>query len=227
MHIADGLIEDPVVLFGSLALGVGSVAIAAGRSGRTEMGEHTALVGVLGAFVFAAQMAKFPLLIGITPVSAHLLGTGLLVALLGPSIAVVTMASVLLIQAFLFQDGGLVAWGANVLALGVGGALPAAALLRALPSRLRDGALAGFLAGTSAVLGSTVVVLGLLIAGTPLDPTVVVVGLGSVQLLAALAEGGITAIVLVAVHAALGPQRIRGGASAHSDDLGSDAGGLP
>jgi cobalt/nickel transport system permease protein len=74
------------------------------------------MMGVLGAFVFAAQMINFP--IPGTGSSGHLGGGLLLAILLGPSAAFMVMASVLAVQAFFFADGGLLALGCNIFNLG-------------------------------------------------------------------------------------------------------------
>ncbi|UCD29029.1 MAG: energy-coupling factor ABC transporter permease [Planctomycetota bacterium] len=74
------------------------------------------LMGVLGAFVFAAQMINFPILPG---TSGHLGGGVLLAILLGPHAATLVMASILIVQCLIFQDGGLLALGANIINLGI------------------------------------------------------------------------------------------------------------
>jgi len=75
------------------------------------------LMGVLGAFIFAAQMINFS--IPGTGSSGHLGGGMILAALLGSHAAFLVMASVLTIQAFFFADGGLLALGCNIFNLGV------------------------------------------------------------------------------------------------------------
>jgi cobalt/nickel transport system permease protein len=88
-----------------------------------SMGESRApLLGVLGAFVFAAQMVNFPVAPG---TSGHLLGGALLAFTAGPAAAAVVMTAVLVIQALVFQDGGILALGANVVNLAIAGVLAA------------------------------------------------------------------------------------------------------
>ena len=77
------------------------------------------LLGVLAAFIFAAQMLNFPVAGG---TSGHFLGATLAAVLLGPWLACLVMAVVLTTQAFAFADGGITALGANVLNMGVLGA---------------------------------------------------------------------------------------------------------
>src|SRR5438270_5798173 len=78
------------------------------------------LLGVMGAFVFAAQMINFPVGIGTT---GHLVGGALLAFTLGPAAATVVMSAIVAIQALVFQDGGILALGANLLNMAVLGVL--------------------------------------------------------------------------------------------------------
>ena len=115
MHMADALIS-PAVGATMLAVSAGAAAYSV-RKIRTDMDEQRIpLMGVMGAFVFAAQMINFS--IPATGSSGHLGGGMLLAALLGPQAGFLTMAAVLLIQALFFGDGGLLAYGANVFNLG-------------------------------------------------------------------------------------------------------------
>ena len=82
-------------------------------------------MGVLGAFIFAAQMINFT--IPATGSSGHLGGGLILTILLGPYAAFLTIASVLMVQALFFADGGLLALGCNIFNLGF---FPASSLIR-------------------------------------------------------------------------------------------------
>ena len=84
-------------------------------------------MGVMGAFVFAAQMINFS--IPGTGSSGHLVGGILLSAILGPWAALLTLASVLVIQCLVFADGGFMALGANILNMAVLSCLVAYPLL--------------------------------------------------------------------------------------------------
>lgn len=117
MHMADALISTPV------ALGAGVVATAllgvAGYKVNKEKGVDSRIVplmGVLGAFIFAAQMINFT--IPGTGSSGHIVGGVLLAAFLGPWAAFLTITSVLIIQCLVFADGGLLALGCNILNMG-------------------------------------------------------------------------------------------------------------
>ncbi|MFQ3546787.1 MAG: energy-coupling factor ABC transporter permease [Termitinemataceae bacterium] len=115
MHMSDALISPQV----SAAMWVASLGTAA-YSIRVLKNQETeppaALAGVLGAFVFAAQMINFS--IPGTGSSGHLGGALLLSILLGPHLAFLCMAAILLIQALFFADGGILAYGCNVFNLG-------------------------------------------------------------------------------------------------------------
>ncbi len=126
MHIPDGFLTAPVWAPSALVAGAGVLACSRAASRSLPL-ERVPLMGVLGAFVFAAQMVNFPIAFG---TSGHLLGTVLLTSLLGPTPAALVMACVLGVQALLFQDGGITALGANVLNLAVVPAFVGAALLR-------------------------------------------------------------------------------------------------
>jgi cobalt/nickel transport system permease protein len=116
MHMADALLSPTV----GIALWVAS-GTALGFSSRQvrahEDDRLVPLMGMLGAFVFAAQMINFT--IPATGSSGHLGGGLLLAALLGPHAAFIVIASVLTVQALFFADGGLLALGANMFNLGV------------------------------------------------------------------------------------------------------------
>ncbi len=115
MHMADALIS-PAVGGAMLAVTVGTVAYSAKKVKASMDEKKIPLMGVMGAFVFAAQMINFT--IPATGSSGHLGGGMLLAILLGPYAGFLTMASILLIQALFFGDGGLLAYGCNVFNLG-------------------------------------------------------------------------------------------------------------
>ena len=115
MHMADALIS-PVVGGTMLAATVGVAAYSIKKIQNDLDEKKIPLMGVMGAFVFAAQMINFS--IPGTGSSGHLGGGMLLAILLGPYAGFLTMASILLIQALFFGDGGLLAYGCNVFNLG-------------------------------------------------------------------------------------------------------------
>lgn len=116
MHMADALIS-PAVGGAMWAATAGATAYCA-RKVKAELDDRKVpLMGVLGAFVFAAQMINFT--IPAAGSSGHLGGGMILAALLGPYAAFIVMASVLAVQGLFFADGGLLALGCNIFNLGV------------------------------------------------------------------------------------------------------------
>lgn len=115
MHMADALLS-PAVGGAFWAGTVASIGFASRRLKEKIDDRMIPLMGVLGAFIFAAQMINFT--IPGTGSSGHLGGGLLLAVLLGPEAAFLTIASVLVIQALFFADGGLLALGCNIFNLG-------------------------------------------------------------------------------------------------------------
>jgi len=115
MHMADALIS-PAVGGAMWAATAGLTLYSAKKLKENLDDSHTPLMGVLGAFIFAAQMINFT--IPATGSSGHLGGGMILAILLGPYAAFITMASVLTVQALFFADGGLLALGCNIFNLG-------------------------------------------------------------------------------------------------------------
>ena len=115
MHMADALIS-PAVGVGMWAASAGLIAYSSKKVKEEGDDRKVPLMGVLGAFIFAAQMINFS--IPATGSSGHLGGGMILTILLGPFAAFLVMASVLIVQALFFGDGGLLALGCNIFNLG-------------------------------------------------------------------------------------------------------------
>lgn len=115
MHMADALISPAV---GLTMWGASAAAIAfCCKKVRVDVDKGIVpLMGVLGAFIFSIQMVNFA--IPVTGSSGHLGGGMILAILLGPYAAFLTIASVLVVQALFFADGGLLALGCNIFNLG-------------------------------------------------------------------------------------------------------------
>ncbi|MCL4502842.1 MAG: energy-coupling factor ABC transporter permease [Deltaproteobacteria bacterium] len=115
MHMADALISPAVG--GAMWAATASLTAYSAKKLTKNLDEHKVpLMGVLGAFIFAAQMINFA--IPATGSSGHLGGGMILAILLGPYAAFLVMASVLTVQALFFADGGLLALGCNIVNLG-------------------------------------------------------------------------------------------------------------
>lgn len=201
MHIPDGFLSPEVA--GATAV-VSAAAVGYGLKKANAIDERRVpLLGVTGAFIFAAQMLNFPVAGG---TSGHFLGAALAAILLGPWLACLTMAVVLGLQAFVFADGGITALGANVLNMGVIGALVVGGLMlasrRALPkSRALLLGITGVGAWLAVMAGAAATSIELALSGTVPLHTVLPAMLG-VHAVIALGEAVITVAAVSAVLAA-------------------------
>ena len=100
MHIPDGFLTTPVWA-GLAAVSAPAVGVLARKAQSALEESRVPLMGVMGAFVFAAQMINFPVGIG---ASGHLVGGALLAITLGPAPASIVMTAILTIQALVFQE---------------------------------------------------------------------------------------------------------------------------
>jgi len=196
MHIPDGFLNTATSLAAWSASAAG-LAYALRRVDKTLGERQVPLMGVTAAFIFAAQMLNFTVIGG---TSGHLLGGALAAILLGPWAGTLVLTSVLVVQALLFQDGGLLALGANALNMALIGVLAgwaAYTLLGRLFGR-RPWAVfaAGFLAGWLSVeLAALAAATELALSGT-LAWQVVVPAMGGIHALIGVGEGLITVAVL-------------------------------
>ncbi len=148
-------------------------------------------MGVMGAFIFAAQMINFPVGPG---TSGHLVGGTLLAITLGPAPAAVVMTAILAIQALVFQDGGILALGANVFNMAIAGVLAGYA-----PYRLMKNSTGIAIGGAASVMVSGCFALGeLSVSGVPLPGKVLWVTL-TFFLVNAVLEGVITLAAVRAI----------------------------
>jgi cobalt/nickel transport system permease protein len=130
LHAPDGFFSVPVsVAFWVVTAAVLAISV---REANRSLEERTVpTLGVLAAFIFAAQMVNFQVAGG---TSGHLLGGVLAAVLLGPWAGSIVMASVIAVQALVFQDGGLVVMGANIFNMGIIGTLGGYVVYRAIAS---------------------------------------------------------------------------------------------
>jgi cobalt/nickel transport system permease protein len=113
MHMANELLSVPVAA-STLAIAAAGLGFVCRKARRAVTSDKLALMGVLGAFVFAGQMVNFQLP-AMPGTSGHMVGAVLLAIILGPHAAAVVMSSVIIIQCLIFQDGGLLALGCNII----------------------------------------------------------------------------------------------------------------
>jgi len=134
------------------------LALRAERREATPM--PAGILGSVAAFIFAAQMVNVPVASG---TSGHLVGATLAAVLLGPWRALLAIAAVLAVQALLFQDGGILAYGANLADMGLAGCFVGYAIARVVgrrvsgPRGIAAGAvLGGFAATVSGAVGVSI-----------------------------------------------------------------------
>jgi cobalt/nickel transport system permease protein len=133
LHIPDGFLS---LLIAGVAWVLTVIAVAAAvQRAQSDLDERLVpLAGVMAAFIFAGQMINFPVAGG---TSGHLIGATLAAIVLGPWLGILVMTAVIALQALLFQDGGIVAMGANILVMGVVPAFVGYGLYRIVASRGR------------------------------------------------------------------------------------------
>ena len=205
MHMADALLS-PAVGGAMWAVSGGTLAYCA-KKVRDELDDRKVpLMGVLGAFLFAAQMINFT--IPATGSSGHLGGGLLLTILLGPYAAFITVASVLVVQALFFADGGILALGCNIFNMGF---IPAFIVYPFLykkivgnePSQLRMNFAIVLSAIVGLQLGPFGVVLQTLFSGISALPfSTFVLIIQPIHLVIGLVEGFVTATIISFVYQA-------------------------
>jgi len=202
MHIPDGFLSVLIsVVFWLLSIIV--IAVALRRTSR-DLGERQIpLMGVLAAAIFAGQMLNFAVTGG---TSGHLLGAALATILLGPWPAVVVMTSVVAVQALLFQDGGLLALGANIFNMAIIG-VAVSYVVYTIVQRLFNGrswmvSVSGFLAAWASIfVASLAAALQLALSGTS-PANIGVPAMAAIHALIGVGEGLITAAALAFIYAA-------------------------
>jgi cobalt/nickel transport system permease protein len=197
MHIPDGFLSTPV--WATLdVISAPAVAWVAHRAQRDTQDHRIPLLGVMGAFVFAAQMVNFPVGPG---TSGHLVGGALLAIVLGPAAAALVMTAILALQALIFQDGGVLALGANVFNMALVGVAAGYLPYRlwVSPEKPQSRSRAIFAAGALSVMTSACLALGqLLISGLRMPGSVLWASL-ALFLVNALMEGAITVAAVRAI----------------------------
>ncbi|KZL48524.1 energy-coupling factor ABC transporter permease [Nodularia spumigena] len=193
MHIPDGFLSVPVAGATSLVSAV-ALVVACGRSQEAFGIRRAPILGLTTAFIFAAQMVNFPVAGG---TSGHLLGGTLAAIVLGsPWAGMLCIATVFIIQAVLFADGGITALGANILNAAVISVWVGWVLTQTL-QRLFGGSkgrlplAAGIAAGVSIVVASVACAIQLVLSGTA-SAGIVLPAMAGVHILIGVGEGLIT-----------------------------------
>jgi cobalt/nickel transport system permease protein len=199
MHVPDGFLDAKTAATTGV-LAVGGITLAVRQLRRQLPPQRVPLLGLAAAFVFAAQMLNFPIAGG---TSGHLVGSTLIAVLLGPGAAVLVLAAVLIVQCFVFADGGLLALGANIFNMGVVGGVAGYVIYRGV-RRLFGGTrgvvtAAAFAAWCATVLAAIMCAGELALSGT-VAWSAVFPAMVNVHILIGLGEALITALVVVTIH---------------------------
>ncbi len=196
MHIPDGFL-NVVTAAATYVVSASGVGYSIKRANQKLGERHVPLMGVMGAFIFAAQMLNFPVIGG---TSGHLIGGALAAILLGPWAGTLIMACVLIVQCLIFQDGGITALGANVFNMGLVACFVGYYLYRtvtALMGESRTSRLAGGFAGAWASVFVAAVACAIELAVSGKSPLgVALPAMAGVHALIGIGEGLITAAAL-------------------------------
>ncbi|MBK9053086.1 MAG: energy-coupling factor ABC transporter permease [Chloroflexi bacterium] len=176
LHIPDGFLSVVIsVISWVVTLAILYFAVQKAQNKFDE--RLVPLAGIMAAFIFAAQMLNFPVAGG---TSGHFIGAALATIVLGPWLGILVMAAVIILQALLFQDGGLVVMGANVLVMGVVPAFVGYGLTRSFLNRPKGQRLAviGVASWLSIMAAAFITALLLWLSGTSTLAVVVPTMLG-------------------------------------------------
>ena len=201
MHIPDGFLDGRTAA-ASAALSAAGVGLALRRVRRELPPRKIPLLGLSAAFLFAAQMVNFPVAGG---TSGHLVGGALVAALLGPSAAIVVVTTVLIVQCFLFQDGGVMALGANIFNMAIVNSVAGYAIYRLVCRALagtRGQVTAIAFAGWCATVLAAICCAGELSWSGTIPWPVAFPAMTAVHMLIGVGEGVISALVLLTVQRA-------------------------
>jgi cobalt/nickel transport system permease protein len=193
LHIPDGFLSFTVSILCWVITAI-TISMAVSRSNKSLGERQVPLMGVMAAFIFAAQMINFPVAGG---TSGHLLGGALAAITLGPWAAMLVMTAVIAVQALLFQDGGLLVMGANILNMGLITAAIGYGLYRSVASgnRTLKLTIAGIAAWLSVMAGALFTSLQLWLSGTS-QLQIVIPAMLTVHALIGLGEALITVAAL-------------------------------
>jgi cobalt/nickel transport system permease protein len=201
LHAPDGFFSLPVAAVGWV-ISVAIIGFAVRKTGKDLNERLIPMMGIMAAFVFAAQMINFPVPGG---TSGHLVGGALAAVILGPWAAILVMTAVVSVQALLFQDGGLVALGINLLNMAIISSLLGYGIwwvFKRFGTSMKPLMFGGFAAGwVSIVIASVAVAVQLSISGT--SPLILALpALAGVHALIGIGEGLITVGALSFIRAA-------------------------
>lgn len=192
MHIPDGFLSISVAV--TLWIVTIVIVAAALRRVSADLGERQVpMMGVLAAAIFAGQMLNFPVAGG---TSGHLLGAALATILMGPWAAIIIMTCVIGIQGLIFQDGGLLAMGANIFNMGIVGVVVTHFVYRSTRALAAGKPWGIFVGGfmsawLGVVIAALITALELALSGTS-PANIAIPTMGGIHILIGIGEGLIT-----------------------------------
>jgi cobalt/nickel transport system permease protein len=198
MHIPDGFLDAKTAITTGI-LSVSGLGTALRHAKLHLQSREIPLIGLTASFVFVAQMLNFPVAGG---TSGHLIGATLAMVLLGPSVAIIVMSSVLIIQAAIFADGGVLALGANIFNMAIVVPVCGYIVYTILRSLFRD--IRGLLISASVASWCTTVIASVFCAGELSWSgiaawNIVFPAMAGIHAIIGVGEGLITMLVLSAI----------------------------
>ncbi len=193
LHIPDGFLNLVISLL-FWVITAATVGVAVSKTNKSLGEKQVPLMGIMAAFIFAAQMLNFPVMGG---TSGHFLGGALAAIVLGPWASVLVMTAVIALQGLLFQDGGLLAMGANIFNMGLLTAMIGYGLYRSVLNQSRGIrlAVAGGAAWLAVIAAALMTSLQLWLSGAAQLQIVIPAMLG-VHVLIGLGEAVVTVAAL-------------------------------
>jgi len=201
MHIPDGFL-NPATAATMFAVSIVFLVWSWKKVKAEYPQSFVAMLAISSAFVFAAQMINFPIVYG---TSGHLVGGTFLAVLLGPWAAMLSMTIVLMMQAFFFADGGIIAFGANIFNMAVIGSLSffiVKLLTRKSTGTRRFGSSVFIASWLSVVIGSLVAAVEIGISPAFADAGGVMVTIPAMlfwHIIIGLGEGAITTTLIMSL----------------------------
>jgi len=199
MHIPDGFLDARTAI-ATGAISVVGLGIALHSVRRRVPARRIPLIGLASAFVFAAQMLNFPVAGG---TSGHLIGAVLAMVLLGPGAAVLIISSVLILQCFMFADGGVTALGANIFNMGlvapVVGYAIYSSIRRIVDAGMRGQLLATAFASWCSTVAASISCAGQLALSGAVAWNVAFPAMAGIHMLIGIGEALITTLVVASV----------------------------
>ncbi|MCS7180219.1 MAG: energy-coupling factor ABC transporter permease [bacterium] len=188
MHIPDGFLNTEVLVTTG-AISLASLSYSIKKLNQNIDPQRVPLMGVSASFVFVVQLLSFPVVAG---TSAHLNCAVLISILLGPFSGLVIVASSLILHAILFQHGGILTLGANILNIGITGCFLGFLIYKILKSSITGAFFASFFA---TIFSAILCAYELSLSGrTPIN--VAIVSMGGVHILIGAIEGFATVFIL-------------------------------